>query len=192
MFKRIHSIYHTRLFTDFNSSREKHYEVAINGAQPFEENLWIEPMSVINLTEQGGYVGCCFADLCLGEVKDFGVGVYLDAEGDILYNGEKLQESLRIPVQDGDELIICGKDVSALFYPLVQPGFEIYMDYRGDSNSIGYVSVKKGISKPKMRNVMKYGFHFSVCGEFFKEDSELNLFNECSFLTMWTPQETCI
>ena len=189
MFKCIGAVYHTSFFNNFNGEKEKRYDIKINGAQPFEKNLWVEPMSVVTLTERGGYVGCCFADLCVGELFDFGIGTYISSKENIIYNSKKLEKSFREKIKDNSGVVIRTEELSACFYPIFKDGFDTYIDYNARDNSVGFVSVKNGICRPQMRNISKFGVSFSRYGEFEREDSELNLFNECSFLTLCTLEE---
>ncbi len=184
MFRNINGLYSTRLYKNFNSENEQYFDVKINGAQPFEENLWIEPMSTIALTEKGGYVGCCFADLCRGEITDFGVGVYLRAEGEIMLNSAVLKENIRKKLTDSDEIIINGREETASFYPIFAEGYDTYIDYIKETNSVGLISLKKGKSEVGERNISKFGCSFSQNGVYYKEDYELPLFATCSFLTL--------
>lgn len=185
MFKRIDAVYSARLYKNFVLENERHFNVEIHGAQPFEENLWIEPMSCIALTEKNGYVGCCFADLCKGEIENFGVGIYLTAKGEISINASVLKENMRKKLTGTEEIIINGKEEAAMLYPIFAEGFDIYADYIKETNSLGLVSVKKGLSVTGERNIIKFGCSFSRSGIYYKEDCELPLFEKCSFLTLW-------
>lgn len=179
MLKKVNAKFEPRIYSDFNCEKEEMAVIFHEGCQQFKTDVCsVETMSGASVTKRGNYVGYTFGDLFKGSLNGFGMGMFIEAKGNILVNGKVLAESFRKKCDKNDFAIIEGKNETMAFYPIFEDGFAMYMDYDANTNKIGYISVKEN-AEAEMRNMIKFGCCFSKDGEYVFEDADVNAFAVC-------------